>query len=132
MIVLVDTSALLPILDTQERNHARAGRTWKSLVQGNAALVSTSYVLLETTSLLQARLGLQAVRLFQEDITPLLTIEWVDAQLHQAGMTAVLTASRRGLSLTDCIRFEVMRRRGIRKAFAFDRHFREQGFEDVA
>lgn len=46
-------------------------------------------------------------------------------------MTAVLTADRRGLSITDCISFKVMRRRGIRAAFTFDRHFREQGFEGV-
>ncbi|MBI4581568.1 MAG: hypothetical protein HY718_17855 [Planctomycetes bacterium] len=54
-----------------------------------------------------------------------------DEELHQAGMAAVLTAARRRLSLTDCVSFEVMRRRGIRQAPAFDRHFREQGFADV-
>jgi predicted nucleic acid-binding protein len=33
------------------------------------------------------------------------------------------------LSLVDCASFEVMRLHGIRKAFAFDKHFREQGYE---
>jgi predicted nucleic acid-binding protein len=131
MIAFVDTSAFLAILDRDDRNHARAGRKWQELLEGDVALVCTSYVLLETTALLQARFGLQALRVFQEDLSPLLTIEWVEAELHRAGMTAVLISGRRGLSLTDCISFEVMRRRGIRKAFAFDRHFREQGFEDV-
>lgn len=131
MIVFVDTSAFLAVLDRDDRNHVKAGRKWKGLVEGDAALISTNYVLLESTALLQDRFGLQAVRLFQEDVAPLLTIEWIGAELHQAGMTAVLTAGRRGLNLTDRISFEVMRRRGIRKAFAFDRHFREQGFDDV-
>jgi uncharacterized protein len=131
MIAFVDTSAFLAILDRDDRNHVRAGRKWKNLIERDAGLVCTNYVLLETTALLQARFGLQAMRVFQEDLSPLLMIEWVEAELHQAGMTAVLTTGRRGLSLTDCISFEVMRRRGIRKAFAFDRHFREQGFDDV-
>jgi len=131
MIAFVDTSALLAVLDRDDRNHIKARRRWRSLIEGGATLVCTNYVLLETTTLLQVRFGLQAVRVFQEDVVPLLTIEWVDAELHQAGMTAVLTAARRRLSLTDCISFEVMRRLGIRNAFAFDRHYREQGFDDA-
>jgi predicted nucleic acid-binding protein len=38
-------------------------------------------------------------------------------------------AGRRTLSLVDCVSFEVMRRTGIRKAFAFDRHFQDYGYE---
>ena len=131
MITFVDTSAFLAVVDGGDRNHAKAARKWKDLVDGDATMVCTSYVLVETTALLQACFGLQAVRVFHEDLAPLLTIEWVEPELHQAGMTGVLTASRRELSLTDCVSFEVMRRRGIRHAFAFDRHFREQGFDDV-
>lgn len=52
MIVFVDTSAFLAMLDANERNHAKASLAWKSLVQGDASLMCTSYVLLETTSLL--------------------------------------------------------------------------------
>ena len=35
------------------------------------------------------------------------------------------------ISFTDCISFAMMRRLGIRAAFAFDRHFRDAGFEIV-
>jgi len=31
-------------------------------------------------------------------------------------------------SLTDCVSFVVMRERGIAEAFAFDRHFEQEGF----
>jgi predicted nucleic acid-binding protein len=38
-------------------------------------------------------------------------------------------AHRRGLSLVDCTSFAIVRRQAITRAFHFDRHFQEQGFE---
>jgi predicted nucleic acid-binding protein len=78
------------------------------------------------------RLGLQAVRDFQSELAPVLQIVWIDHHLHQQAVTALLTAGLRDLSLVDCASFEVMRRMGTRSAFAFDDHFRQQGFGVVA
>jgi len=44
---------------------------------------------------------------------------------------AVLSANRKKLSLVDCVSFQVMRETGIRTAFCFDEHFREQGFDVI-
>ncbi|MCJ7583021.1 MAG: hypothetical protein MUP98_21090 [Candidatus Aminicenantes bacterium] len=52
--------------------------------------------------------------------------------MRRIGKKAVSThliANRRSLSLVDCVSFEVMHRTGVRKAFAFDRHFKEYGYE---
>jgi len=131
MTCFVDTSAFYAVLDRDDQNHARAKPQWESLLRQGAMLASTGYVLVETLALLQHRLGLQAVRAFHDDIYPLLRIEWVDASLHEAGITGVLSAQRKNLSLVDCVSFVVMRRLGIREAFAFDPHFAEQGFSCV-
>jgi predicted nucleic acid-binding protein len=82
----------------------------------------------ETFALLQNRLGLAAVRAFQEDLLPLINVEFVTPDTHRAGIAALLLASRRNLSLVDCVSFEIMRTLGIRNSFSFDPHFREQGF----
>ena len=74
---------------------------------------------------------MEAVHAFQEDVFPLLSIEWIDESNHRAGVAAVLTASRCKLSLVDCVSFEVMRRLGINRVFCFDAHFEEQGFEGI-
>ena len=84
---------------------------------------------LPAAALTQHRLGLKAARTFQENFFPLLDIEWVDEQSHMTGVTGVLTAARRKLSLVDCVSFDIMRRLGIREAFTFDKHFKEQGFQ---
>jgi predicted nucleic acid-binding protein len=127
----VDTSALLAVLDADDKQHERASRTWRTLIDAGEPLLTTSYVLVETFALTQARLGLDAVGALDSSVVPLLQTIWVDDALHRAGIAALLTAHRRDLSLVDCVSFEAMRRHGITRAFVFDRHFRELGFSDV-
>jgi predicted nucleic acid-binding protein len=76
--------------------------------------------------------GLEALRVFETDIAPILHIIWVTPDVHEAAVGAQLLAARRVLSLVDCVSFEVMRRAGLRSAFAFDSHFSEFGYELVA
>ena len=128
MSVFVDTSALYAVLDADDANHAAAAAEWHRLLGSSVVLVTSNYVLLETTALLQHRLGLEAVRIFHHDVCPVLGIEWIDENTHRAGMSSVLTTSQRKLSLVDCISFALMGELGIRQVFAFNRHFSEQGF----
>jgi predicted nucleic acid-binding protein len=93
------------------------------------SLICNNYVLVETIAVLQNRLGMDAMMVFQNDVRPILTILWVDENLHQRAVSALLAAQRRRLSLVDCASFESMRQAGIRQAFAFDVDFEEQGFE---
>ena len=131
MTVFIDTSAFYATLDADDQQHHLAKQAWVTLVNEATDLVCSNYVAVETTTLVQNRLGMEAIRTFQEDVLPLVRMEWVDAPAHQAGVTALLTAGRRDLSLVDCVSFDLMRHLGIRRAFAFDRHFAEQGFELV-
>ena len=131
MIVFVDTSGVLAMLDASDRGHARAAAAWKRLIEGGASLITTSYVLVELIALAQHRLGIAAVRDIDGTLVPLMRIIWVDATLHTRGMAAVLTSGRRKLSLVDCVSFEVMREGGINRAFTLDPDFSQQGFTRV-
>jgi predicted nucleic acid-binding protein len=128
VIYYIDTSALLAILDADDKNHIKAKQQWTDLVLAEATLVCSDYVLVESLALIQHRIGLMAVKVFHEDIFPILTVEWVDESIYQAGITSVLISARRDLSLVDCISFEIMSRLGIQSAFSFDKHFKEQEF----
>jgi len=131
MSVFVDTSAFLAVLDADDAEHEQGKTTWEHIITGEEVIFCSNYVLVETFALVQHRFGIEAVRAFQEDICPILDIEWVDESEHRAGVAAVLAASRRRLSLVDCVSFEVMRRLGIPRVFCFDPHFEEQGFECI-
>jgi predicted nucleic acid-binding protein len=128
MTVFVDTSALYALLASQDPRHQQADNLMKRLRGERRHLMSSSYVLLETAAIAQRRLGTEAVRTLHEDFEPLLDVAWVDRQLHDAAMTALLAADRRGVSLVDWTSFTVMRRQHVDTAFAFDGDFERQGF----
>ena len=131
MSVFVDTSALLAVLHGSDAHHARAARIWTTLLERDTDFVSTNYVLVETSALLQSRFGLDAVRDLVDTITPLLRVAFVTEDVHAAALAALFAARRRQLSLVDCVSFATMRRLSVTRAFAFDPHFAQQGFELV-
>jgi predicted nucleic acid-binding protein len=128
-MILVDTSALYAVIDRDDQNHAAAKATWERLLQGDETLLVTNYVVVEATALVQHRLGMQAVRMLCGDILPALNVHWITEADHVHAQNALLATGRRRLSLVDCSSFHAMRSRMVRTAFAFDPHFREQGFD---
>ena len=128
MTVFVDTSALLALLDGGDDNHAAAVTAWQGLAAQATLLVTTNYVLVETMAVAQRRLGLEAIRALVGEVIPVLDVVFVDETIHAAAIGALLAAGRRQLSLVDCASFEVMRRASLATAFAYDRHFGDQGF----
>ncbi|WP_295883913.1 PIN domain-containing protein [uncultured Thiohalocapsa sp.] len=130
-MIFIDASALYAILDREDRVQAQARETWRSLLSAArpTALLTTNYILVESFALIQARLGLTAVRALNDAMLPVVSTCWVTEQDHTAAVSALLTQGRRRLSLVDCTSFAVMRRLNLRRAFAFDGHFAEQGFD---
>ena len=131
MKVYADASAILAVLNANDRHHVAAKNTWRELLLESAQILCNNYILIEIFALLQGRFGLEAVRLFQSDVLPVLEVVWVDEQIHNQAVSAMLAANRRNLSLVDCASFETMRQFGVSKAFTFDLHYVEQGFEVI-
>jgi len=132
MTTFVDTSALYPLLNADDDDHAAAAG-WLGGPGSDPAeeLVTHSYVVIETTALVHRRLGGDAVRAFLEHLLPTIGVVYVDEPLHRAATSAFLASLRRRPSLVDWVSFEMMRNGGIEQAFAFDRDFETQGFRTV-
>lgn len=131
MNTFIDTAAFLAVLNANDHFHLFAKQSWEEMLTSDSTLFSSNYVILETTALLQHRFGVEAVRLFESDILPIIEIVWVEGTVHKQGMSALLAANRRNLSLVDCTSFEIMRQTGLDTVFTFDPHFREQGFSVI-
>jgi len=124
----LDTSALYAVFDRAQVRSAEVVAVWERLVRSDVSLLTTNYVLLELTALLQRRLGPDAVGAFQDFVLPWLKVVWVDEAVHGTALALVRGARRRDISLVDAVGFAVMRSRGSRHAFTLDGHFAEQGF----
>jgi hypothetical protein len=70
--------------------------------------LTSSFVLLETTALLQSRIGLSSVNDFNTKILPLLEIVWVDDKWHANVIQRFLAQSKRDISLVHWLSFEIM------------------------
>ena len=90
MMVFVDTSAFYALLDADDGEHPRSSAVWAELLANRDSLVTSNYALVETVALTQRRLGIEAVRLFEGDVTPLLQVIWVDAETHRRATAALL------------------------------------------
>lgn len=128
MKAFVDTSAFYAVLDKSDANHNSAAKIWRGLLERDAALITSNYVVVECFALMQNRLGKNATRVFQDDILPLVSIHWVCQNDHLRGVSAFLSTSRRKLSLVDCVSFVIMRDLGLKDVFCFDKDFEKKGF----
>jgi predicted nucleic acid-binding protein len=132
MIVFADTSALFALLVRDDYMHVRARANFEHFVANNTSLLTSSYVLIETVTLLQRRISLEAVWDFERKIMPILDVVWADDRWHTQAMHRMHAERSRSVSLADCLSFEIMETRDITTAFTFDGHFTERGFEIAA
>ena len=127
MVIFVDTSALLALVNVHDVFHNQAIGQWKVLLSDKDTLFTNNYVILESISLLQRRFGMDSMDSLNKEVLSLMDVAWVDENQHHAAWATFVQTNRRQLSLVDCSCFESMRRLGIEKIFTFDEHFQEQG-----
>jgi len=131
MSIFIDTSAFLAILNEEDKFHQLAKTTWEEIINSDEYLICSNYVIIETISLLQKRFGIEALRIFEHEVRPIINVVWIDQSIHHTGMIVVLTTNHRKLSLVDCTSFEIIRNNHIDQVFTFDPHFSEQGFDII-
>ena len=130
MSVFVDTSALYALLDAGDAGHERA-LLGSGRILGEE-LVTHSYVVVETVSLVRRRLGAEAAARLVDDVLPAINIVDVDECLRGRALAAFRAAVSSAVSLVDRTSFEYMRTLGISLAYALDADFEAEGFELVS
>jgi len=130
-VIFVDTGAFLARYLARDQYHAAAKHAWALLRRRRHRLFTSNFVLDETFTLLARRAGYsfaveRAGNIFA---SPSLTILRPDAADELEALKAFEKYADQEASFTDCISFVLMRKQGLRKAFAYDRHFAAAGFE---
>lgn len=127
MRVFVDTSYFIARLVERDQWHKKARKAAAARVEP----VTSSLVINETVSLLQARGQLSAALTFLRVIRDSAGIQvvYVDPAIQNDGWDLFGKWGGLGANAIDCTSFAIMRKMAIHTAFTFDEHFRAAGFE---
>ena len=131
-MIFVDTGAWYASEVEDDANHRTARRFLGELASGAYGVpLTTDYVLDETMTLLRSRRGLASATSFCDKVRSSRSVKvaWVDEGLFDRGLGAFRKSEGRTWSFTDCTSFAIMHSLSVSRAFAFDRHFEEAGFE---
>lgn len=130
-MVFVDTGAFLARYDAADALHARAVAVWRSLRHRD--LATSTHVLAETWTLLARRAGyvFASERALEAYASPALEILCSTREEEIEAVQWFKKYADQRVSFTDCLSFVLMKRRRIRIAFTFDRHFHQAGFEVI-
>jgi uncharacterized protein len=121
-VAFVDSSAIVALVDRNDRSHDAAVAAYRDLVQRDYRLFTTNFVLAETVSLLSEGPGPDIARQWLRDQR--LMVYHADEEDEQRARAHVIASrSQRGLSYTDAVSAVVMERLGIADFFAVDSNF---------
>lgn len=128
--IFVDTSALYALFASHDRNHATARAALEGLREARASLVTSNVVLLEAYVLVHARTGSTGLLRFRSAVGGSRWLRAVEIPGRVVDEAWGLIEARvdKGYSFVDATSFGLMRLLGVKQAFSFDDHFRQEGF----
>ena len=109
----------------------RRSAAWREIRKRRVAFVTTSYVFDEVVTFFNSR-GHHAKAVTIGEVllnSRIVTLVHVDEPIFAEAWREFAHQSDKRYSLTDCVSFVVMKRRRIKTALAFDKHFTQAGFE---
>jgi len=128
--VFADTFYFLALLSPTDA----ANRKAREVTVGQpATLVTTAWVLTELANSLAGRRTRAGFLKMSDSLrsNPAVVIVAPEQGLFEAGIELYAARPDKDWSLTDCISFLVMQRRGITDALTGDRHFAQAGFRTL-
>lgn len=127
--VLWDSSAILALIDADDADHAEAVAVARRLAAEKRPAFITNYIEAEAHALLLRKLGRQVARDWL--LTGGLAVVRVLPAEEQRAKELLARYADKDWSLCDAVSFALMDARRIRRAFTFDRHFRQYGRIEV-
>lgn len=118
----VDASAIVALVDRNDRSHDAAVVAYHGLQQENYRLFTTNFVIAEVVQLLNDGVGADVGRQFLRDHRLSVYHATQDDEARAAAMV-MSSRTNRGLSMVDAVSLVVMEKLGVADAFVVDTTF---------
>ena len=126
--ILIDTSAAYALLAAEDAHHAKAVEIYGSIQARNIPLVLSNFILAETHTIINRRIGHAAAREFLNNALRDFEIERATLEDEWAAHAILQGTTRsKDLSYFDAVTLAVAERLGIKEIFSFDSHFEMMG-----
>jgi hypothetical protein len=131
MRLFVDTSAWLALNDKNDQYHGEAVLRSAEVKQQKIQLVTSEYVLDESITIIRYRVSHRAAVIFGNALmsSTIVSIEDIMDKKRLKAWALFKKYGDKEFSFTDCTSFALMMKLRIQKAFTFDDHFKQVGFE---
>lgn len=130
-MIFIDTGAFIAKYFTGDSHHEKATKLWKTLEKSRSKLFTSNFVLDEVFTLLARKsyydfAAEKASIIYESSAFEILR---PDLETELGALRYFRKYSDQEVSFTDCISFQLMKERRIKKVFAFDKHFKLAGFQ---
>ena len=131
--VFVDSGAWIALALSRDPLHEQARATWERLQEAGAKLNTSVPVVIETFTFLERNAERQVALAWKDAIDDPRTVRVLPCDLRdlQQSWEYFRRSDLHKLSAVDATSFVIMKRAGIRLAYAFDHHFAAVGFRLV-
>ena len=131
MKLFVDTSAWLALNDKNDQHHKAALTKSDTIKRQKIELITSDYIIDETLTIIRYRVSHKAAVVFGDSLigSNIVTILNIREEERFKAWTLFKRYGDKDFSFTDCTSFVLMKKLRIEKAFAFDDHFVQTGFE---
>lgn len=131
MRLFVDTSAWLALNNKNDQYHDEAVSKITKVRQQKIQLVTSEYVFDESITIIRYRISHRAAVAFGDALisSNVASIEDITNEERLKAWVLFKKYRDKDLSFTDCTSFALMVKLKLQKAFSFDNHFKQVGFE---
>jgi predicted nucleic acid-binding protein len=133
-IIFVDTSAHYALINESDKNHKIARDFLDFAEKNNFRFITSNFILAETHALIlkKSMLGYNFAKNFLIEARKSNKMpERIKAEDEERAYQIIINYKDKDFTYTDATSFALMERLGIMKAFTFDQHFAQYGFEIV-
>lgn len=130
--IFVDTSGFFSLIAKHDTNYLKAINIWEKFQDVRKyILYTTEYVISETLTLTQSKLNKGiSIKLGEYLLgSSILKVSHIDMILWKDSWEIYKKYKDKEFSFVDCTSFAFMKENKIKKAFTFDKHFVQFGFE---